>query len=117
MREKRTWRDTGTRPWLMANGSWLSFERSHQPSAVSHDAYFLSSAMTPFACAASGDVGSTAMTFSSILIVPSLSPLFSETSASLNTGLPQAGSLSAAFWYHVAASSDWPFENLTSPRL
>src|SRR3954469_1164406 len=92
-----------------------------QPSAFSHQpltcCYFFSCSMTVLACAASCDEGSALITFSSILIVASLSPLFSCTSASLNIGLPHDGSRSAAFWYHVAASSVCPFENFTSPRL
>src|SRR4029077_1666740 len=66
---------------------------SRQPLAI----YFFSCSMTVFACAASCDVGSALMTFSSILMVASLSPLLSWTRASLKIGLPQDGSRSTAF--------------------
>src|SRR6185295_16307054 len=81
------------------------------------DPYFLSCSMTAFAWVASGDVGSAAITFSIILIVPSLSPLFSATSASLKTGFLLDETAATAFSYHVAASSVLPLANFTSPRL
>src|SRR5436190_14146010 len=79
--------------------------------------YFFSCSMTAFACAASCYVGSTAITFSSILIVASLSPLFSDTRAGLKIGLPHDGCMYAAFWNAFAASLAWHLANLTSPRL
>jgi len=62
-----------------------------------HVPLLLSCSMTAFACVASADVDSEAMTFSIILMVVSLSPLFSATRPSLKMGLPHDGSVSAAF--------------------
>src|SRR5437763_139254 len=73
--------------------------------------------MSAFACVASAEFGSAAMTFSIALTVPSLSPLLSATSPSLKSGFPHAGSASDAFWYHFAASSVSPFANFPSPGL
>src|SRR6266850_5566349 len=53
----------------------------HEAPSTRHP-YFLSCSITALACAASGDVGSAAITFSSALMVASLSPLFNCTSAS-----------------------------------
>src|SRR5262245_52696074 len=95
MKVKRRGRDTdmpddGLRLAAMAHGDHLE--------AMSHHHHFFSCSMTAFACAASCDVGSAVMTFSSALIVASLSPLFNCTSASLNSGLPHVPSRSDAFW-------------------
>ena len=87
MKVKRKGRDTEQDAWC-----WVAQVLGASTLTLS-TVYFFSCSMTCLACAASGDVGSTAMTFSIILIVPSLSPLFSDTSASLNSGLPQDGVL------------------------
>src|SRR5438034_185122 len=59
--------------------------------------------MTCFACVASGDIGSAAITFSIALIVASLSPFFRSTRASFNSGLLLVGSSAPAFWEPAGA--------------
>ena len=54
--------------------------------------YFFSWSTTAFACAASGDDGSTSITLLNASIAPFVSPLLSATLPSANSGLPQRGS-------------------------